>query len=423
MVAESATILKRLLFLERELVLLQAGWLPAVAHWELKLLLPELLWESSVFVRELRQRILELRYPERRIAVDDDGALLGLFRRFGNAPHALAFGCALAEAIGPFLLGLHERYRQLADELDDAPTQFFLRHRLADLRSQNERLARVVAEGCARFPAQAAARGWRDTVAEALARLRPESFFAAGPVAVPAVALAGEVPFAIRRTGARDPRFCRLAFAWPDRIAPEPAGEGRQLQVRQAVHHVNEVWAAEMAAACLFDFGRTAPHEFFDDAARWCFDEIRHCRMGYARLREWGFADEEIPLDSFSYDAGAETDALTRLGVIFFFESTYINTKSERTKLFAEMGDRLSSHDMDFDWADELIHTHYGKRWVEAFLAEEGGRRTPAEVKEQARQAVLRAQARATPDDRAATAAIFRQALTRISALPRAASF
>jgi uncharacterized ferritin-like protein (DUF455 family) len=179
---------------------------------------------------------------------------------------------------------------------------------------------------------------------------------------------------------------------------------------------VNEVWAAEMAAACLHDFGRTAPHEFLDDAARWCYDEIRHCRMGYERLKAWGFDDGDIPLDSFSYDAGADVDALIRLGIIFYFEATYIHTKKERMIVFGQLGDQLSSHDMDFDWADELIHTYYGKRWVEEFLKQSDTAKTLRDVKESAREAVFRKIAQATPEEKAATSLNFQRVMQKMAA-------
>src|SRR2546429_6494156 len=75
-VPQCAMFLKRLYFLHRELVLMQAGWVPGIEHWEAKLLLPEFLWQDSLIAHELRQRVLELRYPEREIDVNPDGMLL-----------------------------------------------------------------------------------------------------------------------------------------------------------------------------------------------------------------------------------------------------------------------------------------------------------------------------------------------------------
>ncbi|MBL9215426.1 MAG: DUF455 family protein [Opitutaceae bacterium] len=418
MVTQSATILRRLYFLERELVRLAAGWLPGTAHWEAKLLLPEVMWESSLLTRELRQRILELRYPERRIAPDVDEPWVQLFRRCGDAPGAPAFLVAVAEVVKPALLVAYRRYQEVADRLDDGPTQYLLRHGIADLEAQVVRLRAAAAAALAAAPGEAAAaRAWSKAVAAVFGAISADDLLQApAPPSADALVAAGR-PLAISRHAARDPRFHRVAFAWPDRHTPGHPGEGIRLRARQAVHHVNEVWAAEMAAACLYDLAPAAPPEFLEEAARWCYDEIRHCRMGYERLRTWGFSDAEIPLDAFSYDAGAAADPLVRLGIIFYFEATYIHTKKERTIIFGAMGDRLSAHDMDFDWADELIHTHYGKRWLEAFLAQSGDARSVADIKEEARQAVLRLQARATPEDQAAAATIQARILLRMATL------
>ncbi len=420
MVTESAAILKRFYFLERELIHLAAGWVPGTAHWESKLLLPEILWESSILARELRQRVLELRFPERRIALESGEApLFGFVRRWGHAPNAVAFVVVLGDVIKPFMLDLYQRYASRADQLDDGPSQFILRHGMADLEGQIARLRTTATAALAAFPAEAkVAREWSAAVAQSLQRWPHDDFFSTvpAPPGPPTHFTALEKPLAIARAAARDPRFHRVAFAWPDRHSPGNAGDGMQLRARQAVHHVNEVWAAEMAAACLHDLGPAAPPEFLEDAARWCYDEIRHCRMGYERLKAWGFRDAEIPLDSFSYDAGAGVDAITRLGIIFYFEATYIHTKKERTTKFAAMGDRLSSHDMDFDWADELIHTAYGKRWLGEFLRQSGDERTLSQVKDAARAAVLQKLAAADEDDKQASAAIFQRMLDKLTA-------
>ncbi len=416
MVSDSAAVLKRFYFLQREIIRLEAGWFPAIAHWETKLLLPEVMWQDSRVTHELRERVLELRYPERRLEIDDNVKLLEWFKAMGDAPHALAFTSVLSRVLKPFVRGLFQTYLECADALDDGPTVFFLSHAIQVLDRQITRLQELQAMAEQAFPTLAAsAAEWRAGFAEALAACPFHAFFSAEATVPPAPAHLARLgrSFAIDRLGQRDPRFRLVRFAWPDRHTPGPAGSGRQLQVRQGVHHVNEVWAAEMAAACLHDLAPEAPAEFLLDAARWCYDEIRHCRMGYERLRAWGYADGEIPLDNFSYAAGADADPLIRLGIIFFFETTYIHTKPERTKLFRELGDRLSSHDMDFDWADELIHTHYGKRWLDHFLSATGDSRRPSDIKELASQAVRKVQLTASAADQAATEAIFQAMMSR----------
>ncbi|MBI4786590.1 MAG: DUF455 family protein [Chloroflexi bacterium] len=414
MVAESAGILKRFYLIQRELVLMQAGWLPGADHWQSKLLLPEVLWQDALVADEFRRRVLELRFPRREIVVGDDAPIVQLLQQFRNAPDGLAFIEGL-QVVKSKLRTTYRNYLERIDHLDDAPTVRILRQALADLDEQIARLSTAAADGFQVYPerhapAQQWTRGTRTMVEQLgdLLDLTPRD------IAMPAVTEFGGREFAISRTGARDRRFNLNRFGWPDNLdrAIGP-GVGLLLQVRQSVHHLNELWAAEMAAACLFDLAADAEPEFLTDAARWCFDEIRHCRMGFTRLTEWGFPIGEMSLGTFPYDAGADAAPLTRLAMIFYFESTYIHTKPERAKIFGEWGDAVSSHDMDFDWADEQIHTHLGTRWLKYFLEKRGDPRRPTDVRPDAEACVKQAIANAPPGDRAKTQAAFETMMTR----------
>jgi hypothetical protein len=436
MVRPAALILKRLYFLLRELVLMQAGWLPGTAHWPSKLLLPELLWQDAITVDQLRRRILELRYPERTIDQAPDEKLVAWWRLLRDAPHGIAFVAGLAWVAKPVLRNTFARYLAETDPLDDGPTCRILRHAVQDLDEHLHRLEEVIGDARTTRPEEhAEAVAWVNTAGAAIrAAVGDLLSTREQDMAPPSPTTLGGRPFEISRVGARDTRFNCLKFGWPDSLDPAfGAGEGLQLQVRQAVHHANEIWAAEMAAACLFDLAGGAEPTHFSgtetgtqkdldpdwlvDAARWCYDEIRHCRMGYRRLRNWGFADAQIPIGSFSYDAGAGVDPVTRLGVIFYFESTYIHTKSTRMKYFGNLGDDFSSHDMDYDWADEQVHAHYGARWLTYFLARAGDSRKPMEFRLVAEACIERARRTATPEDRRQTLGAFEKMMAAARSL------
>lgn len=417
MVEESANMLKRFYFVQRALVLLQAGWVPGSEHWQSKLLLPEFLWQDALIAKELRQRVLELRYPERKIAPQDDAPFLALWAKIGDAPDGLAFAEGLRQVVKPLLRDAFQRYLAQADHLDDSPTIRILSQALGDIDDQLERWAAVAPEARTVYHDRVAqAENW----VQGLASLQQPlySWLTTWPVTEPLPpfdpADFGGKPFEISRYGRRDRRFKAVKFAWPDSLDPTRGpGQGLELQIRQAQAHINEIWAAEMAAACLYDLADEAPPDFLDDAARWCFDEVRHCRMGASRFAQWGFDLAEMPLGSFSYDAGADQDALTRLGVIFYFESTYIHTKWQRFKIFGEAGDRVSSHDMDFDWADEQIHTHYGTRWLKYFLKKQGDNRTPVDFRDVAEASIARMRENASPEDWAATEQLYQRTMAR----------
>jgi hypothetical protein len=172
---------------------------------------------------------------------------------------------------------------------------------------------------------------------------------------------------------ARDPRYFRSSFYWPDVIDPSyPYGEGVALQLRSAVSHLNEVWAVDTAGRILAELSGELGWEFTRDAARWLYDESRHMLMGRERLARWGFEPAELPLGGYIYEACAGQDPLYRLGMLGYFETKNIGRKRERAQAFHELGDATSETDMEFDWADETLHAEYGRRWLRRLLEVRG---------------------------------------------------
>jgi len=231
---------------------------------------------------------------------------------------------------------------------------------------------------------------------------------------LPNVAELGGSEFAISRKGARDRRFNLNRFAWPDNLGCSfSPSVGLQLPVRQSVHNLNELYVAEMVGACLIDLAADPEPEFLTDAARWCFDEICHCRIEFTRLTEWNFPVSEMSFGTFPYDSGANASSLTRLAMIFYFENAYIHTKPERAKIFGDWGDKVSSHDMDFDWADERIHTQFGTGWPKYFFEKQGDPRRPTNLRPEAEACVKKTIATAIETDRAKTQVAFEMMMKR----------
>src|SRR5437879_4549789 len=69
------------------------------------------------------------------------------------------------------------------------------------------------------------------------------------------------------------------------------------------------------------------------DSARWTYDELRHCQMGYERLMAWGLEPAEIPLGTYIYESAAGEDPIYLLGMLYFFETKNIRHKPARTTL------------------------------------------------------------------------------------------
>ncbi|MFQ3568309.1 MAG: DUF455 family protein [Aggregatilineales bacterium] len=400
---DTAVILKRFFFVEQSLIVTQAGWLAAIEPLDVKTLLPQLMWQDAKTADDMRTRVFELRYPSRLMEIGEEGPLLRLVDEARNAPSALAMFQSLLRVFKPALLKAYREYLDLADEIGDGPSIRFMALAADEKAEQIKTLEKLLPLMQAADPdGQAAADAWCDELQRRLDALGGIGLDPAEDKAGDPVELPNRKPFELAQVPARDRRFRIVRYYWPDVIDPTfPYGDGLRLQLRSAISHLNEVWAVETGGALLHAFADDLGWEFIMDAARWTYDEARHCRMGYLRLTDWGYKPEELPLGSYIYDSAYGQDPIYRLGMLFFFETKNIKRKPERIKSFTEYADDVSRHDMDFDWADETIHASYGNRWLSELLKLRGEQNPdPHKIRERCGELVDAMVAQATDDDR-----------------------
>ena len=309
------------------------------------------------------------------MGVGDDQPLVAVFDEVINAPSAEAYILGLARVIKPAMLSVYQEYLSRADSLADGPTLRFVKAAVADKSDQIAVLNRFAQQMLFRNPGAAPeAEAWVSSISQALNNIGGVSLGKPIGTASP-LDIKGRVDYQLAEVPARDARFQLCRYYWPNIIDPDyPYGEGIQLQLRSAVSHFNEVWAVESGGAILTAFANELPWEFIYEAARWTYDEARHTRMGYARLAAWGFEPEELPLGSYIYDSARGQDPVVRLGMLHYFETKNIGKKTKRAQAFSSFEDKLSQHDMEFDWADETIHAHYGRRWLTELSRTQPGR-------------------------------------------------
>lgn len=418
----TAQILKRFHFCERSLVLSSSAWLPHLAPIEIKTTLPLLTWQNAETAQALRERVFELRYPSRLMEAEGaDAPLVKLFDQLRSAPSAGAFLMALGSTLLPALRDAYQAYLRYSDPLADAPTHRFLALALAEKERQIQSVSDWAAHELACAPAhRASAQSWNEALAGKLAGLGGVGTDHS-PAEVRIEELPGSRPLDVPAKPARDSRYWPCRFYWPDNVDPTfPYGEGIRLQLRSAVSHLNEVWAIETGGIILEAFASALPWEWIRDAARWTYDEARHCRMGRDRLAAWGFDPGEIPLGTYIYESANGQDPIYRLGMLFFFETKNIGRKPERIAAFQCLADAASEHDMDFDWADETIHAGYGKRWLEALLRTRGvGTDQIAPIREHCGELVAAMVQRAMPEETGALRARAEALIAKAEALAK----
>jgi hypothetical protein len=371
---DTAQLLKRFYFCERTVLVSCAAWIPIIAPLEIKTSLARFVWQGAETAHALRNRVFELRFPSRLLEEEGaDQALIELFTAVRDSPSVPALLLSVGRVLLPALRDSYQSYLTASDSIADGPTHRFLSLALIEKLEQIATFERWAQSELSCNPeSRASAHEWAHAVASRLSHLGGVGV-GAPPPATAAGPLPGSKAYSIPDRPARDPRFWPCRFYWPDVVDPAfPYGEGMQLQLRSAISHLNEVWAIEAGGLMLSDFADVLSWPWIHDAARWTYDESRHCRMGYERLMAWGFDPAQLPLGTYIYDSAAGEDPIYRLGMLYFFETKNIRHKLTRAQLFHAYGDALSEHDMDFDWADETIHASYGKRWLRELLAARG---------------------------------------------------
>ncbi|MGC1200714.1 MAG: DUF455 family protein [Candidatus Acidiferrales bacterium] len=398
-----AQLLKRFFFCERALVVAAAAWIPAIPPLETKIGTARFIWQSAETAHALRERVFELRFPNRMLEEQgNDHALIELFDGIKDSPSVPAFLLSIGKVLLPALRDAYQEYLDGSDTIADGPTHRFLALALSEKIEQIAAFDRWADAALSQDPgSREGAFSWSRAVA---ARLADLGGVGVGPAPVSSATwepLPGAKTFAGPSKPARDTRFWPCRFYWPDIVDPAYSyGEGLHLQIRSAISHVNEVWAIETGGLILSSFADVLPWELIHNSARWTFDEARHCQMGYQRLMSWGFQPAEIPLGTYIYESASGQDPIYRLGMLYFFETKNIRHKPVRAHLFHDYGDTLSEHDMDFDWADETIHAGYGRHWLKELLAVRGQDPSAYEqVRERCMQLVRDCVATATPEE------------------------
>jgi uncharacterized ferritin-like protein (DUF455 family) len=135
---------------------------------------------------------------------------------------------------------------------------------------------------------------------------------------------------------------------------------------RQRLHkHMhNEMQSLEMAAQSLADFP-DAPWDVRMGLARQCWDETRHSRMLYRRLRDMGGYKGEFPVMNYEWSVTCMMDSLSaRLAIQNrTFEGGEIDLLRHLVGVWREAGDDATAELLDGILADEIQHVRLANQW------------------------------------------------------------
>jgi uncharacterized ferritin-like protein (DUF455 family) len=166
----------------------------------------------------------------------------------------------------------------------------------------------------------------------------------------------------LRGDPAREP--CFKVVHDPSELADYADMSEASKRQRLHKHMHNEMQSLEMAAQSLADFP-DAPWDLRMSLARQCWDEHRHSRLLYRRLREIGGYKGEFPVMNYEWSITCMADSIwARLAIQNrTFEGGEMDLLKRLVPMWREAGDPETAELLEGILADEIQHVRFSNAW------------------------------------------------------------
>jgi uncharacterized ferritin-like protein (DUF455 family) len=166
----------------------------------------------------------------------------------------------------------------------------------------------------------------------------------------------------LRRDPAREPCFNVVHIHTDLADYADMTETARRQRLHKHMH--NEMQSLEIAAQTLSDFP-DAEWELRLALARQCWDETRHTRLLYRRLRQLGGRKGEFPVMNFEWSVTCMLDSLgARLGLQNrTFEGGEMDLLRRLVNVWREAGDDDTADLLDGILSDEIQHVRFANIW------------------------------------------------------------
>lgn len=186
----------------------------------------------------------------------------------------------------------------------------------------------------------------------------------AAPLATPPPPPRSSQPFSISRESARDVAANTII---PKQFEPGTGDAARDDLLHKFWVRLVEMTAAETVATVIYE-QQGMPWPFYHDLARHCWDETRHALFGQAAIESEGLDFRAMPQWVGYALHQMALEPMERYAHLATGEARYMRYPPGARFDFEWMRDvgkhALFARYLDFDWADEVLHAQFGRRWI-----------------------------------------------------------
>jgi hypothetical protein len=362
-VDESARRLARYAAVERQLMRIGAGHIQGTPEWDLKHAQARHLWEDAEHADWLIKRLPQLRANYAALDREMREPLGTFLEEALRCRTSVEYLTGVYGLVKPALLRAYRRYQAEASPLADEPTLRLLRMIVAEEEAHVAWGADALAELTATPERRAESEAWRAHLEAYLAAAGDLDGDAAGPEA-PLPAPRSAEPFRVAREAAREPRFqTRVPKGWDPGTGEPVRDKLLELMWVRAM----EVTVHEVVGTIMIEWD-DLPWAAQHDLARHLWDEARHALVGQVALAEEGVPLEQPPMWIGYALHQMALSPRDRYGHLVFGEMSAMKRPEPSKRASYEWCRDVARHPLmtlfqDWDWADEVLHAHYGRKW------------------------------------------------------------
>lgn len=371
-VEQNVRLLKRYAYVERRLMETSIAHLCAVPEWEVKCALSLHCWLDAEHATIFRERVAEMREPPLHLDAVPDERLAAFLDEALHAQDTVELLAGLYQVVKPALVGAYRRHLAETNPLADHPTCRQLRLLLAEEQE-------MIAWGEAALAALTAEAGGAVHAADWREHLHAYLRAAGGiwgdePLedqdqdhALPAAR--ASAPFVVDLVPRRDARFGDVYNfgRFVDEVAADPARSPHERTLALMFKRLREMDVPEWMATLIAQTP-DKPWSYYVEMTRQLWDEARHAMMGEVGFESMAVDWTALPVPiANSYAINTRLTPLERHVVLYEIEQRLMRRETGKRyewETALAVGNALLANFQDYDWADEVLHTQIGRRWL-----------------------------------------------------------
>jgi bacterioferritin (cytochrome b1) len=366
----NVSLLKRFYYMKTQLNLIYAAHLAHTPEWEVKCAISLHMWLEAEHAAALRKRVSEMREPPLHLDKVPDPKLESFMQELIRSTTTDELISGIYKIVKPEMIRSLKKHLQETNPLTDYPTRRLL---LSILDEEEQMLAwgeQAVKALTQQGQASADLKEWQ----EHLQSLLQDAGGIFGDLIhsahnSPTTNRWNGDPYEMDATPQRDPRFVDPfnRSAEFDVYYKAESLEYDERTYALLYKRLREMDVPEWMGPIIYKT-TGKPLDYYVDLSRQLWDEARHAMMGEVGLYAHGVPFYKYPIDiNSSVALNAAFKPLEANLILWAIEQGLMNKKTGKGweyEIAQKSDHELAALFQDYDWADEVLHTQIGRKWL-----------------------------------------------------------